>query len=70
MTQSVMTSFRQSDGSWAHTGRLEVRCKLDSGAVVMVTLPDDWQALVNRVAALEASSTAVPNSLEDLRYAG
>jgi hypothetical protein len=36
--------------------------------VVTLKLPDDWQTLLARVAALEAA--AVPNSLEDLTYGG
>jgi hypothetical protein len=51
-----------------HTGRLIVSCKLNTGAVVTLKLPDDWQTLLARVAALEAA--AVPNSLEDLTYGG
>ena len=63
----VVTGNRQTDGFWLHTGHITVTCRLDSGQLVTVTLPDDWQTLVARVTALEA---AMPNSLEDLTYAG
>jgi len=105
---------RQTDGTLEHVGRLIVRRQLASGALVSVTLPDDWttltvadgsitsakiadgtiqtvdiangavttaklgadvhptaaefNALVARVAALEAK--VIPNSIEDLTYAG
>jgi hypothetical protein len=110
----VVSRDRQTDGTWAHNGRLVVRRRLATGALVTVTLPDDWQtltvadgsitsakiadgtiqtidiangavttaklgadvhptaaefnALVARVTALEAK--VIPNSLEDLTYAG
>jgi hypothetical protein len=110
----VVSRTAQTDGLWVHTGRLTVRCRLDTGALLTVTLPDDWQtltvadgsitsakiadgtiqtidlangavttaklgadvhptqaefnALVARVAALEAKT--IPNSIEDLLYAG
>ena len=60
----------QTDGYLAHTGRVRVSCRLDSGALVTLTLPDDWQTLLARVAALEATVTTPPNSLEDLTYGG
>ena len=64
----VVTRNGQSDGFVAHTGRVTVRCRLDDGTLVAVTLPDDWQTLVARVTALEAAAGA--NSLEDLTYGG
>jgi len=60
---------QQTDGFLRHTGRVTVACRLDSGALVTVTLPDDWQTLLDRVAALEAAAATL-NSLEDLKYAG
>jgi len=59
----------QTDGFLRHTGRVTVACRLDSGTLVTVTLPDDWQTLLDRVAALEAAAATL-NSLEDLKYAG
>jgi len=71
---------RQTDGTLEHVGRLIVRRRLTSGVLLTVTLPDDMQsvvggptraefdALVARVAALEAK--VIPNSIEDLTYAG
>ena len=71
MTQApVVPSDHITDGFWIHTGRLRVSCRLSSGTVVTLTLPDDWQTLLARVSALEAAAAAVPNSLEDLKYAG
>lgn len=35
----------QTDGAWVHTGRLTVSRRLASGALVTVTLPDDWGTL-------------------------
>jgi hypothetical protein len=64
----TLVSGQQTDGTLTHTGRLRVSCKLNTGAVVTVTLPDDWQTLLARVTALEA--VLVPNSLEDLTYGG
>ena len=64
----VISRNAQTDGYLRHTGQLTVSCKLDSGAVVTLTLPDDWQTLLARVSALEAR--VIPNSLEDLTYAG
>lgn len=61
---------RQTDGYVSHTGRVRVSCKLANGTLVTLVLPDDWQTLLARVTALETASTAVPNSLEDLKYAG
>lgn len=61
----VVTGTRQTDGFWLHTGHLTVACRLDSGASVTLTLPDDWQTLLDRIAMLEAR---IPNSLEDLTY--
>jgi hypothetical protein len=58
----------RSGGLWVHTGQLRVSCRMDDGTLATVTLPDDWNALVARVAALEAKT--VPNSMEDLLYAG
>jgi hypothetical protein len=49
---------------------VRVSCKLANGTLVTLVLPDDWQTLLARVTALETASTAVPNSLEDLKYAG
>ena len=66
----VVSRNGQTDGYLRHTGQLTVSCKLDNGTVVTLTLPDDWQTLLARVTALESASTAVPNSLEDLKYAG
>lgn len=57
----------RTDGMRTHTGRIRVSCVLDNGQQVTVTLPDDWQSLLDRVAALEALSV---NSLEDLTYGG
>lgn len=117
MTHSAVASqARQTDGAWVHTGRLTVSRRLASGAIVSVTLPDDWStltptipdgsitsakiadgtiqavdiangavtaiklgadvhptaaefnALAARVTALEAR--VIPNSIEDLTYAG
>ena len=60
-----------TDGYVSHSGRIRVSCRLTSGALVTLVLPDDWQTLLNRVTALEAAMPAnVPNSLEDLKYAG
>lgn len=67
---AVDNRTRQTEGYSSHTGRLKVSFKLPNGVVATVTLPDDWVTLTARVAALEASSTAVPNSLEDLTYGG
>lgn len=64
----VVSRNGQTDGFLAHTGRVTVRCRLDDGTLVAVTLPDDWQTLLARVAALEAAGGA--NSLEDLTYGG
>jgi phage baseplate assembly protein gpV len=61
---------RRTDGMFTHTGRVRVSCVLDSGEQVTVLLPDDWQTLLDRVAALESQVQAVPNSLEDLTYGG
>jgi uncharacterized protein YoxC len=47
-----------------------VSYRLSSGTVVTITLPDDWQTLVARVTALETAVANMPNSLEDLKYAG
>lgn len=70
-TALVVSAQTQADGVARHTGRVIVSCRLDSGALVTVTLPDDWQTLLARVAALEAAMPAgVPNSLEDLTYGG
>lgn len=67
----VVSRTTQTDGVVRHTGRVTVACRLDSGALVTVTLPDDWQTLLARVAALEAAAPGpVPNSLEDLTYGG
>lgn len=63
-----VASVRQSDGFWLHTGRMTISAVLADGTPLSVTLPDDWQSLVARVAALEAA--AAPNSLEDLTYGG
>ena len=51
-----------TSGTMLHNGRLIVSCMLASGAVVKITLPDDWQTLLNRVAVLEA------RTLEDMTY--
>jgi hypothetical protein len=64
----IVSRNGQTDGYLRHTGQLTVSCKLDSGTLVTLTLPDDWQTLLARVAALEAR--VIPNSLEDLTYAG
>lgn len=70
MTSAVFTqvSGDQTNGMLLHTGRFRVSCKLTTGALVTLTLPDDWQTLVARVAALEARTA--PNSIEDLTYGG
>jgi hypothetical protein len=60
----------RSEGLSNHIGQLRVSCVLDNGVRVTLLLPDDWQALLNRVAALEAAAHAVPNSIEDLTYGG
>jgi hypothetical protein len=64
MTQSFvtngLTNDQRTEGTWLHTGKLIVSCKLASGTVVTLTLPDDWQAL----------KALIPNSLEDLTYGG
>jgi hypothetical protein len=72
MTDSVLDKrTRQTEGYSAHTGRLKVSFKMPSGQLASVTLPDDWVALVARVAALESATPAVvPNSMEDLTYGG
>jgi hypothetical protein len=62
----VVPSDHITDGFWIHTGRLRVSYRLTTGAVVTITLPDDWQTLLARVAALEARP--VINSLDDLVY--
>lgn len=59
----------QTDGFVSHTGQVRISYRLDSGTLVTLTLPDDWQTLLGRVAALEATVTTL-NSLEDLKYAG
>jgi hypothetical protein len=62
---------RRTDGVVVHTGSVQVSRRIASGELVTVTLPDDWDALVARVEALEAAVPAsVPNSLEDLTYGG
>lgn len=66
----VVGTDRRSDGIVLHTGRVRVSRQLESGTLATITLPDDWDALVARVAALEAGATAPPNSLEDLTYGG
>jgi hypothetical protein len=64
----VVTRNGQTDGTVLHTGHVTVSCRLDNGSLVTVTLPDDWQTILDRLAALEAH--AAPNSLEDLTYGG
>jgi hypothetical protein len=66
----VVPSDHITDGFWIHTGRLRVSYRLSTGTVVTITLPDDWQTLVARVTALETAVANMPNSLEDLKYAG
>ena len=66
----MLEAIGQTDGYVAHTGRVKVSRRVASGAMVTVTLPDDWQALVARVTALEAAVVTPPNSLEDLTYGG
>ena len=56
----VVTGDQTTNGTWQHTGHLIISCKLPSGTVVTLTLPDDWQTL----------KALVPNSLEDLTYGG
>ena len=70
MSTQVLVGDSATDGTMSHTGRLIVSYRLPTGVVVKLTLPDDWQTLLARVAALETSAAAVPNSLEDLKYAG
>ncbi len=70
MSNYTLVGGQQTEGTQSHTGRFRVSCKLATGAVVTLTLPDDWQTLLNRVAALEAAVTTPPNSLEDLTYGG
>jgi hypothetical protein len=65
--QYTLVGGQQTEGTWLHTGKLIVSCKLPSGTLVTVTLPDDWQTLLDRLTTLEAR---VPNSLEDLTYGG
>jgi hypothetical protein len=68
---SVAADSRKTNGYVAHTGRMRVSCKLANGTLVTLVLPDDWQTLLARVAALEAAMPAsVPNSIEDLTYGG
>lgn len=69
---SVSSRNGQSDGTVRHTGRVTVARRLETGVLVTLTLPDDWQTLLARVAALEAAVLpgGVPNSLEDLKYGG
>ena len=64
------TQAVSSNGIERHTGRLQVSRKQANGTLVTVMLPDDWAALVARVAALEAAAGATLNSLEDLTYGG
>lgn len=67
----VVGTDRRSDGIVLHTGRVRVSRQLESGTLAIITLPDDWDALVARVAALEAAAPpTVPNSIEDLTYGG
>ena len=61
---------QRSDGMFTHTGRIRVSCVLDTGEQVTLLLPDDWQTLLARMAALEEQVQALPNSLEDLTYGG
>ena len=71
MTDTLVTHRNANvAGVWRQAGRLIVTCRLTSGTLVTVTLPDDWQTLVARVAALETAVAAMPNSLEDLTYGG
>lgn len=69
-TTYTLVGGQQTDGTWLHTGRLLVTCYLTTGAVLKLTLPDDWQTLAARVTALEATLATVPSSLEDLTYGG
>jgi hypothetical protein len=70
MTVSAVVVYDPShtDGVQLHTGRLIVRYLSASGTLISITLPDDWQTLLDRVAALEAN--AAVDSLEDLTYGG
>ncbi|HYW88949.1 MAG TPA: hypothetical protein VFB50_14330 [Chloroflexota bacterium] len=69
ITDTVLVSKEhRTGGMWTHRGRLRVIFKQPNGTLQTVTLPDDFLALQARVSALEAA--AVPNSLEDLTYAG
>lgn len=64
----VPNTPRHTDGTWLHTGRLIVNQNLElrsSSATVTITVAD-WNALLARVAALEARGTI--DSLEDLKY--
>jgi hypothetical protein len=54
-----MVGGQQTDGTWLHTGRLIIQCQMPNGAVIKLTLPDDFIAL-----------GTPPNSLEDLTYGG
>jgi hypothetical protein len=69
MSTAVVTRNGQTDGNVLHTGRVTVSCRMDNGTLVTLTLPDDWQTILDRIAALEATSSPV-NSLEDLTYGG
>lgn len=61
---------QHTEGIVRHTGRLIVARLLGTPAQsYTVTLPDDFKALVARVAALEAAASGA-NSLEDLTYGG
>ena len=67
MINSTLTpsTTRITGGPWIHRGQLIIAFQLDDGTVLRLTLPDDWQALVARVEALEAGGV---DCLEDMTY--
>lgn len=51
---------RHVDGNWIYTGHVTYSCCLDDGTRATLVLPEDWLALVARVAALEAKVQTQP----------
>ena len=47
---------RQTDGTLRAYRAIDGRRRRLAGSLVTVTLPDDWQTLLDRVAALEAAA--------------